>query len=79
MKWHDLKIQTQYFNAIQIGTKTFEIRENDRDFQVGDVLYLREFDLLEGYTDRVLKRRISYITDYAQQENYVVMSIIKEN
>lgn len=40
---HDLKTWTEYFQAVKSGDKTFEIRENDRNFKVGDVLLLREF------------------------------------
>ena len=38
MKLHELKIKREYFNAIKSGEKTFEIRKNDRDFQVGDII-----------------------------------------
>ncbi len=39
---HELKIQPKYFNAVLMGTKNFEIRKNDRDYHVGDRLWLRE-------------------------------------
>jgi hypothetical protein len=40
---HELKSTPDFFKAIRSGHKTFEIRENDRNFKVGDVLVLREF------------------------------------
>lgn len=42
MKQHVLKTDPEYFEAAASGSKTFEIRRNDRDFQVGDLLTLRE-------------------------------------
>ena len=44
MTRHELKTWPQYFAAVRSGKKRFEIRRNDREFAVGDVLVLREFD-----------------------------------
>ncbi|KEF40137.1 protein of unknown function with PDB structure (DUF3850) [Schinkia azotoformans MEV2011] len=74
---HKLKTYPEYFSEVCTGKKSFEIRENDRCFKVGDTLLLQEFLPEEGsYTGRVVERKVSYITDYAQQENYVVMAIV---
>jgi len=35
---HELKIKQCYLCHILEGIKTFEIRKNDRDFQVGDTI-----------------------------------------
>lgn len=35
---HELKIYPQYLDALKRGVKTFEIRYNDRNYQVGDIL-----------------------------------------
>jgi hypothetical protein len=41
---HNLKIWPQYYCRVQDGTKTFEIRKNDRGFQNGDIVVLDEYD-----------------------------------
>jgi hypothetical protein len=41
---HRLKTWPEYFRAIRNREKTFEVRLNDRDFKVDDVLVLQEFD-----------------------------------
>lgn len=73
---HKLKILPEYFGPVCTGKKTFEIRKNDRDFKVGDTLILQEY-WKEGqqYTGSVVEKKIGYITDYEQKENFVVMSI----
>jgi ASC-1-like (ASCH) protein len=78
VKTHELKIEPPYFQAVLDGRKRFEIRKNDRDFEVGDMLLLKEYDpVKEKYTGWELKVNVLYITDYAQQPGYVVMSIVK--
>lgn len=48
---HALKTEPQFFEAVIDGSKTFEVRKNDRDFRVGDYLALNELDdTREGYT-----------------------------
>lgn len=63
-KSHDLKTWPRFFSAIESGHKPFEIRKNDRNFEPGDTLVLREWDPeTEHYTGKVLVRRISYMID----------------
>lgn len=42
MKTHELKLDIKYFDDVKSGKKNFEIRKNDRDFQVGDILELKK-------------------------------------
>lgn len=39
---HNLKIQKQYLDNLLSGKKKTEIRYNDRDYQVGDILRFGE-------------------------------------
>ncbi|VDG18222.1 hypothetical protein [Lactobacillus brevis] [Lactiplantibacillus mudanjiangensis] len=72
-KIHELKIAPEYMAAQLAGIKNFEIRKNDRDFQVSDRLWLREWDGDE-YTGRNITVYVTYITSYQQKPGYVVMS-----
>lgn len=40
---HSIKVQPPYFDALVDGSKTFEVRPNDRSYQAGDVLVLNEW------------------------------------
>jgi len=41
---HHLKTWPSEFTATLFGNKSFELRKNDRDFKVGDYLFLEEFE-----------------------------------
>lgn len=71
---HELKILPEYFEAVTSGRKRFEIRKNDRDYKVGDLLYLREWNADE-FTGNSYKAEVTYITDYAQKDGSVVLGI----
>ena len=74
---HKLKIESKYFEEVHTGKKSFEIRKNDRNFQVGDILILKEYKPeVQEFTGEFLKRKVTYITDYAQQDGFVVMAIV---
>ena len=38
MQIHNLKIKHEYLLEVAKGNKTFELRKNDRDYQVGDLI-----------------------------------------
>jgi ASC-1-like (ASCH) protein len=40
---HILKTWPEYFKEVEAGTKTFEVRKDDRNFKVGDTLLLVEY------------------------------------
>jgi len=41
---HELKVWPAYFHPICEDKKRFEVRRDDRGFQKGDVLWLREYN-----------------------------------
>ena len=64
MTLHDLKIWPAYFEDIQAGRKTFEIRKNDREFRFGDRLHLMEWDpQTKDYTGRSVTVEVTYLSD----------------
>lgn len=74
---HELKILPTYFRSVLRGDKTFEVRKNDRNFQVGDKLILKEWDNGE-YTGNILEKNVTYILDDSSGyvlEGYVIMGI----
>ncbi|WP_184722622.1 ASCH/PUA domain-containing protein [Caulobacter sp.] len=62
MNRHELKTWPKYFAAVRSGQKRFEIRRNDRDFKVGDILVLSEFDpATDTYTGQAEERQITFL------------------
>lgn len=71
---HDLKILPQYFEDVKSGRKRFELRRDDRDFRIGDIFILREWN--GKYTGRYYLGSISYILrgckDYGLMDGYCI-------
>lgn len=85
---HPLKTWPEYFEAMASGAKTFEVRYNDRYFEVGDLLLLQEYDPnTHDYTGRSLTVAVTYILpggitpsgpDLGLYSGYVVMAVSKQ-
>lgn len=79
-KSHILKTWPEYMDSIVSGEKMFELRKNDRDFQVGDVLILVEYDPgSKLFLKREVQKRITYILEgpaFGLKEGYCIMSLV---
>jgi hypothetical protein len=61
---HDLKVWPEYFDQVANGDKTFEVRKDDRDYRVGDLLLLREWiPTVRRYTGREIRRVVTHRAD----------------
>lgn len=73
---HELKCWPEYYSHIEDGSKPFEIRRDDRGFKVGHVLWLKEYDpQSQTYSGRSCRKRVTYITDFGQHPEMIVMGI----
>lgn len=73
---HELKIAPNYFEKVVSKEKSFEVRYNDRNFKVGDILKLMEY--VDGsYTSQSIYVKVTYIIREFEglQPNFVVLSI----
>ena len=80
-KIHKLKVWLKYYSEIENENKTFELRKNDRGFQVNDYLYLQPFDNdknKEVAIGRTLAK-ITYILSDAKEfgltEGYAILGL----
>lgn len=73
---HELKIAPKYFEKVLSKEKTFEFRYNDRNYQVNDILRLKEY-YDDKYTGREASVKITYILQDFEglQSNYAILSI----
>lgn len=77
-KVHQLKTINPYFRDVYNGIKKFEVRYNDRDFQVGDTLVLKEYDAMTcKYSGNSIYRRVTYLLDDPElvKPGFVVLGI----
>jgi len=82
---HELKTDSEPFQASQWGWKSYEIRRNDRDFKMGDHIALRETkysgeEMKNGkpleYTGRVLGRTITEVrTGYGIKDGWCILGV----
>jgi len=73
-KEHDIKLAAMYFDDVQSGKKSFELRKNDRYYKVGDFLNMHEYT--DGKdTGRSIYAEIVYmIEDYnGLEEGYCIL------
>jgi hypothetical protein len=80
MNMHCLKTHPGPFQAVWDGIKTFDFREDDRGFEVGDSLILEEWDPAAGnFTGRsIMVDHVPYILRgpaYGVPEGHVILSV----
>lgn len=59
MNHHDLKIWPEHYRNVKAGTKTFEIRRNDRGYQKGDYVELHYWPQWAADTETLTR----FVTD----------------
>ena len=79
MQIHELKISPKYFEDVKSDKKRFEIRKDDRDYKVGDLITLKEYENGQ-YTGREIKNiPIIYIlrdaTEYGLMDGYCILGL----
>ena len=78
---HKLKIKSEHFSAVINKTKTAEIRYNDRNYRVDDILILNEIDSLGNFTGNNCAVIVTHVLDDNQylQTGYVMLSFRMPN
>ena len=73
---HALKTEQAFFEASAAGEKCFEVRKNDRPYNVGDYVALNEWNG-ECYTGKCTLHKIVYILSDSEycKEGYVVLGL----
>ena len=79
MAYHELKTWPEYYKAIYDDRKKFEVRKDDRNFQVGDTLDLQEYDPeIKAYSGRSMRVKVIYKLpggDFGIKKGYCVLGI----
>jgi hypothetical protein len=78
MRTHELKILPEYFNELWVGTKRFELRKDDKEYQILDEVKLMEWNGKE-YTGASIGFTINYVLrdvpHFGLKEGYVILGL----
>lgn len=78
MKYVTKKILPVYFDAVKSGAKPFELRKDEDDIQVGDILELNEWKD-KRYTGHKLICRVTYVLrncpEYGLMDGYCIIGL----
>ena len=77
---HKLKIEPQYLDNLLNGRKKSEIRLNDRDYQLGDVLEFNTENPMREYNKPSFGTSVNFVITHIHsglglQPGYVVLSV----
>ncbi len=61
---HTVKVWPQFYKSVESGERSFDIRKDDRGYEVGDNLVLHEYDPEEGFTGASTIKQITWITRF---------------
>lgn len=76
-KYHEIKILPHWFDLARTHRKPFEVRRNDRDYQVGDTVKMREYQN-DTYSGWFLTATISSVyTGEGVADGYCVFGYIE--
>lgn len=76
--YHPLKTWPVHFRAVWDGTKTAELRKDDRAFRVGHLVCLKEYDPdKDTYSGRSVEARITHVVagGFGLKDGYVMLSM----
>ena len=78
---HVLKLSSLFWRDVFSEKKTFEIRRNDRDFQLDDTVSFQYVGAVTGELEGEPQGNfvIKYITDFEQKEGFVVFAMRRLN
>ncbi len=79
MKTHELKILPQYYREVVLGNKTYELRKDDRGYNLGDLIVLKEYNngVYTGNEFNVtIKHLLRGCPDYGLKDGYVIISLL---
>lgn len=74
---HDIKCDTGPFWLMYRGKKPFDIRQNDRNYQIGDILIIREHDRETGnyIGPYIVALVLSTLVGYGIEDGYIAMGL----
>lgn len=81
MKLHNLKIKERYFYDVAQGLKKAELRQDDRQYEVGDLIHFvdvkgNEIDCFENNLYKIT-HTLRNVEEYGLKSGYAILSIEK--
>lgn len=84
MSVHHLKVIQPYYDQLYLGLKHFELRRFDRDYKVGDILVLQEYDPnTSQFSGSNIEKQVTMVLSncahFGLMDGYCIMSIVDYN